>query len=84
MWVIWAFTVGSGLRGGLAGWALLATLERVRRRAAASWTVGAVVAFVVSLAGPLAGVTTAARVALACLHLLVVAVLVIGLRRSAP
>jgi len=69
----------------LAGWALLATLERVQApgRPPAGPS-GPWVAFVVSLAGPLAGVTTAARVALACLHLLVAAVLVIGLRRSAP
>jgi hypothetical protein len=72
------------LLAGLAGWALLALLERQTPRAAVIWTAVAVVVLVVSLlAGPLGGVTTAAKIALACLHLLFAAVLIVGLRRTA-
>ena len=71
------------LVAGLAGWALLAALERLTRRAHAAWTVCAAAALIVSLAGPLAALTTTASVVLVCLHLLVAGVLITGLRRSA-
>jgi hypothetical protein len=72
------------LLAGLAGWALLALLERRTPKAAAIWTAVAVAVLAVSvLAGPLGGVTTAAKLALAGLHLLVGAMLIVGLRRTA-
>jgi hypothetical protein len=72
------------LLAGLAGWALLALLERQTPKAAAIWTAVAVAVLAVSLlAGPLGGVTTAAKIALACLHLVFAAVLIVGLRRTA-
>jgi hypothetical protein len=71
------------LVAGLAGWALLAGLERLTRRARAAWTVCAVAALIVSLAGPLAALTATASIVLVCLHLLVAGVLITGLRRSA-
>ena len=67
---------------GLAGWGLLAVLERVLRRPNLVWRTVAVVVFVVSLTGPLAGVGTGAKLALAGMHLAVAAVLVAGLPRS--
>jgi hypothetical protein len=69
---------------GLAGWALLALMERHTPKARAIWTIVAVAVLAASvLAGPLGGVTTAAKVALASLHLVFGAVLIIGLRRTA-
>ena len=83
-------SIGSGavlaasLVAGLAAWALLAVLERVLRRPAATWTAAALVAFLVSLAGPLGGAAGAASgVALASMHVVVAAVLIPGLRRTA-
>lgn len=60
----------------LAGWGSLAVLERLWSRGRQVWTVVAVVVLVASLAGPLAGVTTAATVSLAVMHLAVGAVLI--------
>jgi len=67
---------------GLAGWALLMVMERLTKRARAAWTAIALVLLLVSLAGPLAATTPAATVGLAALHLVVAAVLIVGLRRS--
>lgn len=69
---------------GLAGWAVLALLERVvPLRARRIWTVLAVAVLVVSLAGPLdAGTTTATKIALACMHLAAAGVLIPALARS--
>ncbi len=67
---------------GLAGWALLTVLERLTKRARTAWTAIALVLLLVSLAGPLSATTPAATVGLAALHLVVAAVLIIGLRRS--
>ncbi|GIH17926.1 DUF6069 family protein [Rugosimonospora africana] len=72
-----------GLVVGLAAWGLLALLERVSRRARGIWTGIALAVFVVSLAGPLGGATTAATVSLACLHLAAAAVLIPLLARTA-
>ncbi|AXI80302.1 DUF6069 family protein [Peterkaempfera bronchialis] len=70
---------------GLAGWGLLALLERgAPERARTRWTAVAVVVLVLSLAGPLpGGATTAAKVALTCMHLAAGAVLIPLLSRSA-
>jgi hypothetical protein len=70
---------------GLAAWGLLALLERVTERAATIWITAACIALVFSLAGPLTGgVTTGAKLALACMHLATAAVLIPVLRRSSP
>jgi Family of unknown function (DUF6069) len=73
----------ASLLAGLAGWALLAFLERHTPKARTIWTVIALVVLAGSLTGPIGGVTAAAKIALVCLHLLVAAVLIIGLRRPA-
>jgi len=67
---------------GLAGWALLAVLERVTARARPVWIVIALVVLLLSFAGPLGTVTTAAKVALAGMHLAAAAVLIPALARS--
>ena len=65
----------------LAGWALLALLERLTRRATAIWTGIALVVLVVTM--PYAGDFTATeRGVLATMHLAVAAVLVPALRRT--
>lgn len=67
----------------LAGWGLLALLERRTTRAERSWTIVAMVFTAVSLLGPLgSGVGPGAKVGLAALHLVVAAVLIPGLRRT--
>jgi hypothetical protein len=73
---------GAALLASLAGWGLLALLERVTARGTRIWTVVAVVVAVLSLAAPLtSGATPAAGVVLALMHVAVAAVLVPGLRR---
>ncbi len=68
----------------LAGWALLAVLERLTARARTWWTVIATAVFLLSLlAGPPGGITAGAVAGLALLHLTVAVVLIAGLRRSA-
>jgi hypothetical protein len=68
----------------LAGWGLLALLERfVRRRALAIWTTVAVIVFLVTQPyGP--GFTLVERFLLALIHLVLAAVLIVGLRRTSP
>ncbi len=79
--VVFASAVAS-----LAGWALLAVLERVTTRPRTIWTSIAVVLAVVSLGGPLTAVaiTTASRAVLAALHVVVAAVLIPLLARTSP
>lgn len=74
----------TALAASLAGWGLLALLERLTRRASTIWTSTAVVALVVSF-GPLLGpgTATAARIVLVLLHLTVAAILIPALARSA-
>jgi len=73
--------VAMSLLAGLAGWALLAVLERFGRRSRRTWTVIAVAVLVLSLAGPLgSGVNAASALVLAGMHLAVGAVLVTTLR----
>lgn len=71
----------AALLTGLASWALVAVLERFTAKARTIWTTGALITLVLSLTGPLAGLTTAATIALIGLHLLVATVLIAGLRR---
>ncbi|MFF4621710.1 DUF6069 family protein [Nonomuraea jabiensis] len=72
----------ASLVAGLAGWALLAVLERRAARPGRVWTITALVVLVLSLSGPLASaVGLAATLVLMLLHLVVGAVLVAGLAR---
>lgn len=75
----------ASLLASLLGWGLLTLLEKRTPRARGIWTVVAVVVLALSLGGPLgAGVTGAAKVTLALLHVAVAAVLVPALRRTSP
>ncbi|MFD0690283.1 DUF6069 family protein [Actinomadura fibrosa] len=79
-----AAVIAAALASGLAAWALLAVLERTARRAARIWTITASAVLVLSLSGPLTGDASAAATAvLAALHLVVGAVLIPGLLRTA-
>jgi Family of unknown function (DUF6069) len=79
------YVVGASLVASLAGWGLLALMERRTARARTIWTGVAVVVLVASLSLPLtAGTTTSARVALALTHIAVAAVLIPALRRGSP
>ena len=74
----------STLLAGLAGWALLALLERFTGRARTVWTAVAALVLLLSLLGPLGGGAGGpATVTLVVLHLVAGAVLVPGLRRTA-
>lgn len=71
----------------LAGWGLLAALERLRPdRARTIWTAVAVAVVLLSLTGPVLGqgLTAGNRIALVCLHLTVGAVLIPGYTRGRP
>jgi hypothetical protein len=62
---------------GLAGWGLLVLLERTNANARTVWTATATAVLIGSLAGPVgAGIGTATKVALVCIHLAVAAVLI--------
>jgi len=67
---------------GLVGWGLLALLERVSTRGLTIWTIVAVVFFLISLLGPLGGVTTGAKITLAAMHTVTAAVLIPLFRRT--
>ncbi|MFE2615152.1 DUF6069 family protein [Micromonospora chalcea] len=74
----------STLLAGLAGWALLALLERLTARARPVWTVVATLVLLVSLLGPLGGgVGRPATLTLVAFHLVAGTVLITGLRRAA-
>jgi Family of unknown function (DUF6069) len=73
----------SALAGSLAGWGLLAILERRFARARAIWTGIAIAVLLASFSLPVsAGTTTTTKVALAMMHLAVGAVLIPTLRRG--
>jgi hypothetical protein len=65
----------------LAGWGLLAVLERTTRRARSVWTSVAVAVFVLMLPS-LPGCTAAEGFVLVLLHTAVAVPLVVGLRRT--
>lgn len=73
-----------GAVASLAGWALLAGLERFTRRAARWWAMIAAGVAIVSLVGPLTtpGFTPSGRVVLGVLHLVVGAVVIPWLYRT--
>ena len=77
--------VGASLIASLAGWGLLAMLERRSPRARLIWTMAALAVLLVSLSLPLsAGTTASTKVALAAMHVAVAAVLIPAMRiRSA-
>jgi hypothetical protein len=67
-----------------AGWGLLAILERCTVKAQNVWTSVAAIVCVTSLSSPLGnGIGLGAKLGLASLHLIVGAVVIIGLRRTA-
>ncbi|MGC4807715.1 DUF6069 family protein [Micromonospora sp. DT233] len=67
---------------GLAGWALLALLERLTAAGRTIWTVIAVLVLLVSLLGPLGGDSTGAKATLAAMHLAAAAVIIPAFRSS--
>lgn len=79
------FVVVTALAAALAGWGALAVLQRVTSRGRTLWTGIAVAALLVSF-GPVAtvGTNTAARTFLALMHVAVAAILIPGLRVTAP
>lgn len=67
----------------LAGWALLAALERFTGQARRIWTGIAAATLLLSLGGPIGGgVGTGSKVALTMLHVVVGGILIGGLRRT--
>ncbi|HEV2057830.1 MAG TPA: DUF6069 family protein [Solirubrobacteraceae bacterium] len=77
--VVFAAAVGS-----LVGWALLAALERITSRAYVIWRAVAALALLASLGGPLSGsgITTANRLVLVLMHLVVAAVVIAVMYRT--
>ncbi|MGA8114390.1 MAG: DUF6069 family protein, partial [Actinocatenispora sp.] len=74
--------VVAGLVAGLAAWALRAVLDRVLAHPARVWIPVAAVVLALSLAGPLGSAVDSAGAAwLAGMHLVVGAVLILGLGR---
>lgn len=63
---------------GLIAWGVLAVLERGSAHPRRAWTITACAVFLLSLAGPLGGEGTSAKVVLLCLHLMVALVIVPG------
>ncbi|NUT04181.1 MAG: hypothetical protein HOV76_11935 [Hamadaea sp.] len=79
-----AWALGAAAVTALAGWGLLALLERLTAKALTIWTVIAAGFLALSvLLGPTAGVSGSAKLGLAALHLAVGAVVIPGLRWSA-
>ena len=75
--------VVAALAGSLAGWGLLALLRRFTAKARAVWTVTAIIAAVLSLAGPLSAIASAGtKVSLVAMHLTVATVMIVALRRT--
>ena len=82
-----ALVAGTSLVAALAGWGLLALLERFTARPRTSWTAIAVLVGLLSLAGPLstiASTTVANGLSLALMHLAVAAVLIPILAGTSP
>jgi len=74
--------VVSSIVAGLAGWGLLAVLERTAPRPALVWRIIAALVVAVSLLGPIGAATTAGTAwGLAGLHMAVAAVLIVQLPR---
>jgi uncharacterized protein DUF6069 len=74
----------TALIAGLAGWGLLALLERTSQRPARLWTIISAIVLAVSLAGPLgSGADLTSKLALTGMHLLVGLILIPNLARNA-
>ncbi len=71
----------TALVAALAGWALLAVLERITARPRRIWYPVALAVFILSLLGPLGGTGTGARLGLAALHVTVGTIVILGLPR---
>jgi hypothetical protein len=68
---------------GLIAWGLLAVLERITSHAKTIWTVIAVIAFLLSILGPIdGGVDTASKVVLALMHVGAAATIIPLMRRT--
>lgn len=82
MMIGFGLVAATSLVAALAGWASLAALEWFSRRARAIWITVAIVVLLVSFA-PLAALDAAgaAKAALVSMHLVVAAVLILGLTR---
>jgi hypothetical protein len=79
-----AAVIATGLAAGLAGWLLLAILERYAARPRRTWLVIAATVLVLSLLGPIQYAVTAATAgALIAMHAVVGAILISGLSRRA-
>lgn len=78
------FVIAVSAIASLAGWALLALLEHFTSRARAIWTAVAVVFLLLSLGGPFSGhgVSTGNRLLLGLIHVVVGAIVIIGLPRA--
>lgn len=75
---------GAALVAGLLGWLLLTALDRRTPRARTAWTATALLVLAVSLALPLAAATTtSAAIGLIVLHLVVAAVVIPAMGRTA-
>jgi hypothetical protein len=72
----------TALLAALAGWGLLAWFERSLKRPHRTWVVTATGVFVISLVGPLGGVTGGAKLGLTLLHVTVAAVVIGCLPRA--
>ena len=73
----------TSIAAGLAGWALLACLERFSKRPRRIWTITAVIVLLISLLGPLGGIDASSKLGLASLHLVVGATLIVTMSRTA-
>ena len=81
--VVFGAVVGMALVASLAGWGILAALERRMSNAREIWTAVALVVLVASLGLPLAaGTTISSQIALAMMHLAAAGVLIPTLRRG--
>jgi hypothetical protein len=77
--------LAAALGASLAAWGLLAVLERRTGSAQRTWTIIAVLVLLLSLVPlPAVEATTAVKMYLASMHLVVGAVLIAGLRTGAP
>jgi hypothetical protein len=73
----------TALIAGLAGWGLLALLERKSKRPARTWTIISLTVLALSLAGPLgSGADLTSKLTLTGMHLLVGLIVIPSLARS--
>jgi hypothetical protein len=78
------FVLATALTASLAGWGSLALLERLTARARTIWTALAILALIASFAAPaFADASASTRTTLVLMHVMVAAVLIPGLRRTA-